>query len=385
MDKDKNQTSAALLEQLVYIDNFINSGTDSSVGDRTPNLDMEGQLLIDLAAFADDSFIFPDEDKHEGPSGDQHQSNGRHGRNGAFEDGVGGRGGGENPIGFGQNSQNQNGQSGHRKETHNSHSIGQNHTHNHSPSLGLDFPGLPLDISPVNYDSGAGAGGRAGIGELDLSRLPKFPVPPGAKSSLESAGMSTNQIDLLAALIAQHQQSTRDRGSHGQAVAPGGLVNGAAAGGRGGFSDADLPTGMPTSLAPGLTSGLGTDSPHVRQSPVRQHNLLSDESSVKSETTSMFETPTLQALLFPEDSASEADKRRRNTAASARFRNKKKVKEKQMEGRISDLNQTVKQFENRIQQLELENRVLRTLIIEKGTERSDQEVQMLKERARSGI
>ena len=54
-------TSAALLEQLVYIDNYINgnasTATDSSTA--TPNLDMDGQLSLDLAAFADDLFIFP--------------------------------------------------------------------------------------------------------------------------------------------------------------------------------------------------------------------------------------------------------------------------------------------------------------------------------------
>lgn len=52
------ETSAALIDQLVYIDNFINSAAEE-----TPNLDMDGQLLLDLAAFADDLFVFPDEEK----------------------------------------------------------------------------------------------------------------------------------------------------------------------------------------------------------------------------------------------------------------------------------------------------------------------------------
>ena len=40
---------------------------------------------------------------------------------------------------------------------------------------------------------------------VNLTDLPKFPVPPGAKSSLFDAGLSQNQIDLLSALVAQHQ------------------------------------------------------------------------------------------------------------------------------------------------------------------------------------
>ena len=42
---------------------------------------------------------------------------------------------------------------------------------------------------------------------VNLTDLPKFPVPPGAKSSLFDAGLSQNQIDLLSALVAQHQAS----------------------------------------------------------------------------------------------------------------------------------------------------------------------------------
>ena len=314
MEKDKNQTSAALLEQLVYIDNFINSGSNSTAGDQTPNLDMDGQLSIDLAAFADDSFIFPDEDKpkDEGPSGDQND----------FD-----------------------------------HNFGAPDPHMN-----------PLDISPIDaqYNTGAGTGANKNnvLGNINLSLLPKFPVPPGAKSSLESAGLSQNQIDLLSALIAQHQHS---QGNQVYGINP------------------ENAGGDPEMM--GQSSSMNLWNLQY-QSPVRQHNLLQsdDAISIKSESTTMFETPTPQTPFSnQEDNASEFDKRRRNTAASARFRIKKKMKEKQMEDKISNLNQSIKQFENKIQQLEVENRILRTLIIEKGSEKSDNELKMLKERARSGI
>lgn len=290
MEKDKNHTSAALLEQLVYIDNFINSSTSSSAGEHTPNLDMDGQLSLDLAAFADDSFIFPDEEKpnNEGPSSDHN--------------------------GF---------------------------DHNFGPPGNVN----PLSISPIDaqYNNNV-------LGDINLSQLPKFPVPPGAKSSLESAGLSQNQIDLLSALIAQHQHYPPN-----------------------------------TELDQNPQSSAQAWSQF--RSPVRQHNLLQsdDAASAKSESTATFETPTPRTPSLTDENASEFDKRRRNTAASARFRIKKKMKEKQMEDKIALLNHTIKEFENKIQQLEVENKILRTLIIEKGSEKSDNELKMLKERARSGI
>ncbi|ODV95988.1 hypothetical protein PACTADRAFT_30590, partial [Pachysolen tannophilus NRRL Y-2460] len=57
------------------------------------------------------------------------------------------------------------------------------------------------------------------------------------------------------------------------------------------------------------------------------------------------------------------DKRRRNTAASARFRIKKKLKEQEMERKIKDLNESSHKLQMRIQQLEMENRLLRNLVV----------------------
>lgn len=63
--------------------------------------------------------------------------------------------------------------------------------------------------------------------------------------------------------------------------------------------------------------------------------------------------------------AAEEDKRRRNTAASARFRIKKKAREQALEKREKELNDEVAQLKNRITHLETENKWLRGLVMEK--------------------
>lgn len=64
--------------------------------------------------------------------------------------------------------------------------------------------------------------------------------------------------------------------------------------------------------------------------------------------------------------AQEEDRRRRNTAASARFRIKKKEREKNMERTVKDVTTKNASLEARIAQLEMENRWLRSLITEKN-------------------
>ncbi|KAG5297610.1 MetR protein [Histoplasma ohiense] len=64
--------------------------------------------------------------------------------------------------------------------------------------------------------------------------------------------------------------------------------------------------------------------------------------------------------------AQEEDKRRRNTAASARFRIKKKEREKNLERTVKDVTAKNATLESRITQLEMENRWLKNLITEKN-------------------
>lgn len=80
-----------------------------------------------------------------------------------------------------------------------------------------------------------------------------------------------------------------------------------------------------------------------------------------------------RALSFEDASrqAAEEDKRRRNTAASARFRIKKKQREQALEKSAKEMNEKVAALENRIQQLETENKWLKNLVMEKNEGNED--------------
>jgi hypothetical protein len=64
--------------------------------------------------------------------------------------------------------------------------------------------------------------------------------------------------------------------------------------------------------------------------------------------------------------AAEEDKRRRNTAASARFRVKKKQREQALERSAKEMSDKVSALEGRINQLETENKWLKNLITERN-------------------
>jgi hypothetical protein len=64
--------------------------------------------------------------------------------------------------------------------------------------------------------------------------------------------------------------------------------------------------------------------------------------------------------------AAEEDKRRRNTAASARFRVKKKQREQALEKTAKEKSDRANMLEQRVQQLETENAWLKSLITEKS-------------------
>jgi hypothetical protein len=69
--------------------------------------------------------------------------------------------------------------------------------------------------------------------------------------------------------------------------------------------------------------------------------------------------------------AAEEDKRRRNTAASARFRVKKKQREQALEKSAKEMTDKVSALEGRINQLETENKWLKNLVMEKSESKDD--------------
>ncbi|TVY31646.1 Regulatory protein cys-3, partial [Lachnellula cervina] len=89
-------------------------------------------------------------------------------------------------------------------------------------------------------------------------------------------------------------------------------------------------------------------------------------------------------ILSPTSSTSTTDpdseqKRLRNTAASARFRAKKKRREQSLERSSTEKRQQVQRLENRVGELEEENRWLKDLVWERGSVRERKEKE-LKER-----
>lgn len=424
------ETSAALIDQLVYIDSF-------TINQDTPNLDVDGQLSLDLAAFADDSFIFADEEKPDVPADDENNQDFRNHDDEKYDplpvsfrelpasnnplennwfqhDGMAGMAHDETnshgllaPVDAGNtrghqlaltlNDKIQSTKRG-KSQSHNVHdsdsflqqgtgsSEAQSNVFAHAPHSGyLDQEGArehppSLQVSPRPSVSNPGVlllqmhtvrGDIGSDGIPDLSGLPKFPVPPGAKSSLKRAGLSQTHIDLLCALIAQHQSSLSG--------ASGTPTKGAQA--------------QPNPLVNGITPAMNEFALQVKpeDTPSYQsniNNLAPKYSSRNSSASSSIAGSQLDVResyfdLGQPTARVDQDKRRRNTAASARFRVKKKMKEKDMEEKIDQLTKAIKSFEVKIDDLEAENRLLKGLIIERGNRESDEELKKLKDRARS--
>lgn len=74
-------------------------------------------------------------------------------------------------------------------------------------------------------------------------------------------------------------------------------------------------------------------------------------------------------------------KRKRHTAASARFRIKKKMKEQQMEQQASDLRERLMALEERLKTLETENKCLKQLLIEKNEKKNSDLLENIKKRS----
>lgn len=83
--------------------------------------------------------------------------------------------------------------------------------------------------------------------------------------------------------------------------------------------------------------------------------------------------PPNRMLSFEDASrvAAEEDKRRRNTAASARFRIKKKQREQALEKSAKEMTDKVQALEGRISALETENKWLKSLVTEKHGDKQD--------------
>lgn len=73
------------------------------------------------------------------------------------------------------------------------------------------------------------------------------------------------------------------------------------------------------------------------------------------------------------DLSIDDDKRRRNTAASARFRMKKKLREQALEKTTKEMADSVEKLESKVKELEMEAKWLRALVVEKDPKLLDKE------------
>lgn len=107
--------------------------------------------------------------------------------------------------------------------------------------------------------------------------------------------------------------------------------------------------------------------PH-QQPQFRQGNAHAGDKRKSEAMTAAAPTPVGQQMHFEESSrvAAEEDKRRRNTAASARFRIKKKQREQALEKSAKEMTEKVTALENKVSQLETENKWLKNLLVEKN-------------------
>lgn len=132
----------------------------------------------------------------------------------------------------------------------------------------------------------------------------------------------------------------------------------------------NAPFGSTPSVSTGLpdlnTTELSSQSPPLEsvQTPTS-----SSKPAPKRKST---HKPTPMSIEEVSRNTAEEDKRRRNTAASARFRVKKKLREQSLEKTVKDTTDKNTALEARVTALELENQWLKNLITEKNGRNPDE-------------
>lgn len=382
---NENITPAALLEQLVYVDTFMPEIDDPS--------QLDERLTAELSAFADESFIFPDEEKPGKPNdgnsstNDTNSINNNHGvkmeDHHASNTGLSSTSNHEELLkrfnemnnSFANNQvKQQHPQQPKFNTLQQTNSLNSGISNILSPlasqhqSQQQQHISNPLDISHLNNNNN----NNNGNGNDLLSNLPKVPVPPGAQSSLIAAGLSQTQIDALAALIAQHQGVEGDENHNGNSH-NGDENEGNDAGDHG--------LGSLINPSQSLINPSRATNGSTAETPSSTNTTSSSLGGIHSRSNSLI----TNELGLGQGGDVDMDKRRRNTAASARFRIKKKLKEQQLERNVRELNELTITLEKKIQTLEMENKLLRNLVVEKGEQKNNDELEYLKKKAKLAI
>ncbi|GMM35334.1 hypothetical protein DASC09_026590 [Saccharomycopsis crataegensis] len=338
-------SNSSLLEQLVYVETFMPElDHPAYTGPATNHSNMED----DLKSFVDNSFIFTDEEKPK--------------FNGFGQDGY--------PVSPRALNNNTTNDINSNPQTNNFHSLTNNSDNDSHSNASLQVH-----------------------------------IPAGARASLQRAGLTDHQISMLASLIAKENphlaQNNDNNNDNSQAI----------------LSALTSITGPITGSTNPLSSSTNSDtlnnnsaiSPRTFLKPSRIEKLSNFRSSAHgisktsvpsnsvtagssvdgsldsmSSRMSNAETMPLDNDDIKENSfaVTEQDKRRRNTAASARFRIKKKLKEQQLERDLRNLQELASDLESKVKNLKMENQLLRTLVVEKNIRKGEEEVEIMKRRAK---
>ena len=128
-----------------------------------------------------------------------------------------------------------------------------------------------------------------------------------------------------------------------------------------------VPSDSAAALPPPLQTNYPLPSFEAFATPTSPYNLSQlPKTGDKRPYSASSMTPTSASLEDSSRAAAEEDKRRRNTAASARFRVKKKQREQALEKTAKEMTDRADALEARITQLEMENKWLRNLVVEKS-------------------
>lgn len=126
------------------------------------------------------------------------------------------------------------------------------------------------------------------------------------------------------------------------------------------------PTASPTIQTPSTSTAATQQQTFTSTLPPylkRKASLI--DYSASSSTSPSAESPSLGNGDDSSRNAADEDKRRRNTAASARFRIKKKQREQALEGHAKELENKCQALQEKVNQLEMENKWLKNLITDK--------------------
>lgn len=133
----------------------------------------------------------------------------------------------------------------------------------------------------------------------------------------------------------------------------------------------NAPFGNTPSVSTGLPD-LNTTDLASQSSPALESAQTPTSDSKPAPKRKSSHKPTPMSIEEASRNTAEEDKRRRNTAASARFRVKKKLREQSLEKTVKDTTDKNTALEARVTALELENQWLKNLITEKNGRNPDE-------------